>query len=186
MHSLLRSIRAWFARGNRGSWTVFVCFTALLMLKVVLFNWATIHVLLASSLWKDPVTFFAFWCGNTAAALLLGAIVFFCKRQYWTVVTALLLDVWAIANMLYFKANGLFLTFDMLFMADNLSGFWSSLYTYLGWDVFVLPLLTIVYAIVLWGLQIAKSRKRLFVPGAVFGVVALLFSIFANLYDAAT
>ena len=49
--------------------------------------------------------------------------------------------------MFYFKANSLFLSYETMQMADNMSGFWSSLYSYLGWDIYIYLVLSILYAI---------------------------------------
>ena len=77
--------------------------------------------------------------------LFLSAFVFIAKRQYWTIVVNILLDIWCIANLFYFKANGFFLTFDMIFMVDNMDGFWSSLNAYMGWDIMMFLFITGIY-----------------------------------------
>ena len=146
--SALSNLRSWLTYGNRSKWLVFFLFASTLFVKTMVFHWTTMHSILFSSLWKAPLAFFAFWGGKLVPVLFLSAFVFITKRQYWTIVINLLLDIWCIANLFYVKANGFFLTFDMIFMASNMDGFWSSLQAYMGWDIIVFPILTIFYGII--------------------------------------
>ena len=112
--SALSNLRSWLTYGNRSKWLVFFLFASTLFVKTMVFHWTTMHSILFSSLWKAPLAFFAFWGGKLVPVLFLSAFVFITKRQYWTIVINLLLDIWCIANLFYVKANGFFLTFDMI------------------------------------------------------------------------
>lgn len=131
------------------------------------------HSILLSSLWKAPTAFFAFWGGKLVPILFLSAFVFITKRQYWTIVVNVLLDIWCIANLFYFKANGFVLTFDMIFMADNMAGFWSSLNTYMGWDIALFFIITPFYILICWAFKIFLTPQR----NTMIGVLMIIFAI---------
>ena len=159
--TFLTRLRAWFAQGNRTAWTVFFLFSVVLFVKTMIFHWACFHSVLISSLWTNPTEFFRFWGGKVAPILFLGSFVFITKRYWWTIVANLLVDIWLITNLFYYKANTLFLSVETMKMADNMSGFWDSLLAYMGWDIFIMPVSTILYIIVvlLLHLQHAYHRK---------------------------
>ncbi|MBO7234702.1 MAG: sulfatase-like hydrolase/transferase [Paludibacteraceae bacterium] len=140
----------------------------------MLFHWVIYHNILFSSLWKAPVAFFAFWGGKIVPVFFLGAFVFITKRHYWTIVINLLFDIWCIANLFYYKANGFFLTFEMIFMADNMRGFWKSLYAYLGWDIILPFILTLFYILIGKTLRIFKSNYKTQFLGTILILITLL------------
>lgn len=171
--SILSNIRSWLACGNRSKWMICLLFAFSLFVKTILFHWTTQHSILLSSLWMAPAAFFAFWGGKLVPVLFLSAFVFITKRQYWTIVVNILLDIWCVANLFYFKANGFFLTFDMIFMADNMDGFWSSLNTYMGWDIALFFIITPFYILICWAFKIFLTPQR----NTMIGILMIIFAI---------
>lgn len=180
-HPLSR-LRAWFAQGNRTVWAVFLLFTLFLFLKTMIFHWTCFHSVLISSLWKQPMEFFRFWGGKITPILFLVSFVFLTKRYGWTIVAHLLTDIWLIANLFYYKANTLFLSVETMKMADNMSGFWDSLLTYMGWDIFILPILTILYATTMLLLHLYRSPKRKYPLFAITMLTSIALSVLCNYF----
>ena len=176
----LSRLRAWFAQGNRTAWAVFILFALVLFLKTMIFHWTCFHSVLISSLWKNPTEFFRFWGGKITPILFLGSFVFLTKRYGWTVIVHVLTDIWLIANLFYDKANTLFLSVETMKMADNMSGFWDSLLTYMGWDIFIMPILSLVYVGVLWLLHLYHSPKRTYPHFAIALALSLALMVFCN------
>ena len=177
--SILSNIRSWLACGNRSKWMICLLFAFSLFVKTILFHWTTQHSILLSSLWMAPAAFFAFWGGKLVPVLFLSAFVFITKRQYWTIVVNILLDIWCVANLFYFKANGFFLTFDMIFMADNMDGFWSSLNAYMGWDIMMFLFITGIYIAIFCLTKIFSTTKR-------YTIISVLMIIFSFLWASLT
>ena len=177
--SILSNIRSWLACGNRSKWMICLLFAFSLFVKTILFHWTTQHSILLSSLWMAPAAFFAFWGGKLVPVLFLSAFVFITKRQYWTIVVNILLDIWCVANLFYFKANGFFLTFDMIFMADNMDGFWSSLNAYMGWDIEMFLFITGIYIAICCLTKIFFTTKR-------YTIISVLMIIFSFLWASLT
>lgn len=184
MHNhFLSRLRAWFAQGNRTAWAVFILFALVLFLKTMIFHWTCFHSVLISSLWKQPMEFFRFWGGKVTPVLFLGSFVFLTKRYGWTIIVHVLTDIWLIANLFYYKANTLFLSVETMKMADNMSGFWDSLLTYMGWDIFIMPILSLVYVGVLWLLHLYHSPKRTYPHFAVTMISSIALAVLCNYFS---
>ena len=183
MHNhFLSRLRAWFAQGNRTAWAVFILFALVLFLKTMIFHWTCFHSVLISSLWKNPTEFFRFWGGKITPVLFLGSFVFLTKRYGWTIIVHVLTDIWLIANLFYYKANTLFLSVETMKMADNMSGFWDSLLTYMGWDIFIMPILSLFYVGVLWLLRLYHSSKRKYPHFAVTMISSIALAVLCNYF----
>ena len=162
--------------GNRH--LLFLTFSTTIFLKSVVFTAVTAQLAMPNALWTGYADIFtAFWIGKLLPALLLGAFVYLpLRRQWWTIVVCLLTDVWILADLFYFKANGFHLTPEVIAMADNMQGFESSLLGLLGWDVYVFPLITIGYTIAYFVLRLPKHNVR---SGKTFGII-LAISLLAD------
>ena len=139
------------------SWEIFTVFAFTIFLKCILFHYFCYGYVAVSSLWMSPVDFFAFYVSKLVSAVLIASFVFLFKKQWWTIIMSLLIDVWMIANLVYFRSYGLFLNVDALSMAGNLSGFTKSILTYLNWKTLVFLLITILFSICVF---ISKSKEK--------------------------
>ena len=180
--TFLTRLRAWFAQGNRTTWTVFFLFSVALFVKTMIFHWTCFHCVLISSLWTNPTEFFRFWGGKIVPILFLGSFVFITKRYWWTVFVNLLVDIWMIANLFYYKANTLFLSVEIMKMADNMDGFWDSLLAYMGWDIFSLPIITIFYIAILCLLHLYRSPKRKYPHFVITMVASIALAVLCNYF----
>ena len=159
-HFLFR-LRAWFAQGNRTTWSVFLIFFLFLLIKTAIFHYAA----------------FAYihrWAARIAPVLMLSSLILFTKNKYWTIIVNILCDCWLISNLIYYKANGIFFSFDMIFMLNNMSGFWSSIFAYISWEVFAFPFLTLLYIILVSILSLWKTtQRRLYFIGALLCIISI-------------
>ena len=146
---MFQKVKTFLTKNNREQWLLFALFVFTIFLQCSLFQWFCFHSVLISSLWKCPFAFFQFWGGKLVPALFLASFIFIIKKTWWTIIVHIICDIWFVANLFYYKANSLFLSFETMKMADNMSGFWNSLYAYMGWDIISFFLVTIVYVIAL-------------------------------------
>lgn len=153
---VLQKLRAFFQKGNCASWCAFLLFASFLLFKCVLYYWLCYHSIYISSLWRNPPAFFDFWLPKLAVSLFLASFVFVSKRQWWTIVVSLIADVWIIADLIYFRANDMHLTWNTIMMASNMQGFWSSVIAYTD-NIVWFFLSTILFAILL--LPIVNTRR---------------------------
>ena len=176
---MLQKIKSFLSKDNHAQWCVFFLFVFTIFVKGVIFHWNCYHSVLISSLWHTPAEFFRFWGGKLIPALFLGSFVFLTKKNWWTIVVNVIADIWLIANMFYFKANSLFLSYETMQMADNMSGFWSSLYSYLGWDIYIYLVITILYAIFHLPFRKVTNNRNIVKFICVF-VCSILLSVIDN------
>ena len=73
------------------------------------------------------------WFPKIAISLLLAVPVLFIRRNEWTVVVVALLAIWIVANILYFRANKILLTYSAIAMAGNLGGVGGSVWMFVNW-----------------------------------------------------
>ena len=130
-------------------WMVFVLFALVLLIKTMCFHFYTEQSILLSSIVNHPSEFFRFWIGKILPSIFLGSFIFLSRRFWWTIIVNLCVDIWAIANLFYYKANHLYLTCDTMMLASNMNGFWDSLRTYMGIDILSFLLITLLYSLLL-------------------------------------
>lgn len=139
---------------------IFMVFTLTIFLKCIMFHYFCYGYVAVSSLWTSPVVFLAFYVTKFFPAVLIASFVFLAKKQWWTIVVSVLIDVWIVANYVYFRSYGLFLNIDVIAMADNLSGFENSIMTYINWKTLFFVMITILYSVYVICCS-AKDRKPL-------------------------
>ena len=139
---------------------IFIVFTLTIFLKCIMFHYFCYGYVAVSSLWTSPVDFIAFYVSKLFPAVLIASFVFFAKKQWWTIVVSVLIDVWMVANYVYFRSYGLFLNIDVIAMAGNLSGFENSIMTYINWKTLFFVMITILYSVYVICCS-AKDRKPL-------------------------
>ena len=176
--NLFKRIKSYLSQGNRAVWCVFVLFASAVFAKGMIFHWSCFHSVLLSSIWYQPHEFVRFWGGKIVPALFLGSFVFISRNRLWTICVNVLADIWLIANMFYYKANALFLSYETMQMADNMAGFWDSLYSYTEWSMAFYPILTVLFVLAL--LVIPKPSHRMPIAFAVVLCVSLLNAVVDN------
>ena len=142
----------------RETWIdIYIAFALTIFIKCVLFHYFCYGYIAVSSLWTSPIDFFSFYVSKFVPAVLIASFVFLFKRQWWSIVMSLLIDVWMVANMVYFRSYGLFLNVDAISMVGNLSGFVNSILAYINWKTMIFVLITILYAIYVF---ISNSKEK--------------------------
>lgn len=142
---IFEKLKSRIANSKEVQWYIFFLMVVMVFAKNILFNWlcfsATQENFYLNLLTSIPQ--------KIVPALFIGSFVFIAKRAIWTVVVNMLIDIWIIANLFYFKANGYLLSYEVITMVGNMDGFWSSLQNYMGWDIIISPILTLVYALLI-------------------------------------
>ncbi len=157
---MFQKFKSFVTKGNRAQWCVFFLFAFTIFIKCVLFHWECFHSILISSIWRAPFEFIAFWWNKMIPALLLGSFVFISKRYWWTVLVNIIIDLWIIANLVYYQANECFLDINAILMAYNLSGFESSIKTFINISYATFSILTIICAILAhYGNELNEKRN---------------------------
>lgn len=176
---MVQQIKTFLSKDNRAAWGLFLLFAFSIFLKGIIFHWFCFHSVILSSLWHHPLEFVRFWGGKLIPALFLGGFVLIFRNRIWTICTHVLMDIWLVANLFYYNANALFLSYETMKMADNMSGFWDSLWAYTEWSMILYPIITIVYVACL--ILIPKQSKNLPLTFCIMLLLSLSLSVIDNL-----
>ncbi|MBR1809061.1 MAG: LTA synthase family protein [Paludibacteraceae bacterium] len=119
-------------------------------------------------------TYFAFWLPKLAVSLLAASPLLFTRTSWWSIVWMMIIDLWIIANFIYFRANSLLLSSDAIRMASNLNGFGSSVLLYLDIHVWIFLLLTTLYTAIWFVCRKSVSSWK---TGVCMSCVAVICSL---------
>ena len=157
---MLQKIISFLSKGNRAQWCVFFLFAFILFVKSILFHWDAFHSILISSAWRDPLSFYKFYMAKLLMPLFIASFVFITKHYWWTIVVSLLVDIWSIANLIYFKTYDAFLSVNDMLLVGNMDGAWSSITAYFDGSMIIMLSLTVLWGIFIYMFSISiESRK---------------------------
>lgn len=140
-------------------WTLFIIFGLSIFVKCLLFHLFCFNYVAVSSLWNAPHDFFSFYVAKLLPALSIASFVFIFKRKWWMIMASIIIDLWMVANFIYYRANDLFLDTETIMIVDNLNGFWSSIATYLNWKSLSFFVLTILLCVFLAFVNVKNERN---------------------------
>ena len=106
--------------GSKKQWLLFALFLGITFLQCCLFHWLAFNSILVSSLWKNPLAFWAFYLPKISISLFIASFVFLFKRQVWTIIFSALLNIWIMAELMYFRANRIFLDAHSFSLISNM------------------------------------------------------------------
>ena len=92
--------------------------------------------------------------------LLIASFVFITKRYWWTIVVSLLVDIWCIANLIYYKTYDAFLSVNDILLVGNMDGAWSSITAYFDSSMILMLLLTLIWGIFIYMISIISIENR--------------------------
>lgn len=146
------------------TWILFVCFALSIFVKCIFFHYSCCDKPLQETLFAKlfPALFFA-------------SFIFLFNKSRWTIVLSVLIDLWLVAELIYFRANDFFLDEETILLVSNMDGFWNSIFTYLHWKIIVFPIITIIYSVLCFLLPVERN-----VIG--FAIVMIL-SLFSGVID---
>lgn len=160
MSKLLLRLRCWLQQENHATWLLLVVFVLLLFVKNILFHWAAFHSILISSLWKNPLAFYKFYMAKLLMPLFIACFIFISKHRWWTIIVTLLVDIWCISNLIYYKTYDTFLTVSDILLASNMDGAWLSITVYFDRYMVIMLLLSIIWAILYLLLQNSDVQRK--------------------------
>lgn len=151
------SLRSYFEKGHRARIFVFCLFFGFLWLFTQLFHGFVYHNIHLN--FNELREMAVIWLPKIAVALFVAIPVLFCRRNWWTIMVIVLLAVWIVANILYFRANKILLTYSAIAMAGNLGGVGGSVWMFVNWKSVIFLLLALVYgALVIWLAPVNKDK----------------------------
>ncbi|MBQ0088145.1 MAG: sulfatase-like hydrolase/transferase [Prevotellaceae bacterium] len=126
--------------------------------------------------WYPTYSCLAEWLAIIAACLIVASIVLLCKRPWVSLIPIVLIDFWIIANVLYYRANHLLLSYSAIVISSNLHGFEKAILGYIDWKILLIPLMSCLYAVLT---IILRHTRRYPIAFAVVWGVATILSVSA-------
>ena len=138
-------------------------FAFTLFLQCCFFHYQAFHSILISSLWNDPVAFFTFYTPKISISLFIASFIFLFKRKSWTIYVSFIVSIWCIAELIYYRANGIFLDAYSFTMVGNMDGFWDSIFVFVYIRDFIIFIPTLITSIVCYLLKTKIKNPSLYV-----------------------
>ena len=82
-------------------------------------------------------------------SMILACIGMRKAKIYASLFVMLIIDIWLIANIIYYKSNFFLLDWQVMIYANNLRGFEDSILVYLQWWYYLIPISTLLIAVFL-------------------------------------
>ncbi len=138
---------------------LFCLFAFSLFLQCVMFHWAAYHSIPLTALWKSPLRFWTFYVPKLSLSICIAAFVFLTRRKYWTIVFSILLNIWILAEVIYYRSTRIFISAYSILLLGNMDGFWGCIPMYM--DAAML-LLLIPTCLTILGVYLFGVKKRNF------------------------
>lgn len=147
---------------------LFCLFAFSMFMQCILFHWILNHSILISSLWKNPYIFWRFYIPKISLPICIAAFIFLTHRKYWTVVFSIILDIWIIAEIIYYRSTRIYISAHSILLLGNMDGFWDCVPMYMDTSMLLLliPTLLTTIAVYLFG-----NKRRSF---PIYGLTLLV------------
>ena len=143
----------WASLKNDSRFLTFVIFASLLFVKLFYFQFSIEQP-------TKPQSFSLFFLPKITISLFLSSILFVTKKKWWTILLSFAIDLWAIGNIIYYRASGFFINVEALQMIDNMRGFWDSILIYFSWRELIPVLTTLIYTFFIIRFKTPKANRR--------------------------
>ncbi len=108
-----------------------------------------------------------------AAALVIWSPMLFTNKRRWTYIVAILLNVWFVGNLMYFRSYGDVLNRWCLQNVSNMDGIWNSILPFLQWGDLFFPFVTLLWIVLSETIRpffLLSKWKRIVIAIVTFGL----------------
>ena len=141
-------------------WFLYLIFVVMLFIENVWLHYSCFHSILFSSLWNTPLSFWSFYLPKIFISALFASLIFFLKYKWSIVLYSLILNIWFLANCVYFRSYGAFLDVFALSMARNMDGFWGAVRLFIDSKDILYFLLSVALALLVYFIPNPPRRHR--------------------------
>lgn len=118
---------------------------------------------------------------KVAISLFISSFLFMTRRSWWSIPFSFVIDIWIIANIIYYRACEFFINAYALQMIDNMHGFWDSITIFFSWKELIPILITLLYT--LYAIKQNKKQTRKFCYFIAILFLTFFMRIIANYYN---
>ena len=155
-----------------------LCFAVSILLQCALFHYLAFHSIQVFTFIHDPLRFISFYLPKIAISFAVASLALFFKNKSWTIVFSLILCLWIIAELIYYRVNGILIDAASITIVGNMKGFWDGIFAFVfpGDAIVLLPTLFLAFVFYL----IKPSKASSLVGGIVFMCFAVLAHYFGS------
>ena len=151
---------------NNPVWVLFFIITFVLAIKCAMFIHYTEYFPLNFIIeWKTYATYIGV-CG------LISSFVFIIRWKWWIIIVSVILDIWLVSNLIYWRSYNDLLSIYSLEAFGNMNTIWTSVFLFLQWKDIIYPILTLLLVLILIynSLNLLQQKRNY--------ILYLFFSIF--------
>lgn len=123
--------------------------TTILFIECVWLHYSCTHSIWIASLYKNPLAFFGFYLPKLFISMLIASSVFFMKHKWSILIYLFVLNIWFLANCVYFRSYGNFIDVFAVTMAGNMDGFWDAVFLFVEKSDMFYFLSVVIFVVVL-------------------------------------
>ncbi len=146
-------------------------FSITLLAQCMIFHYLAFHNSLWSYIYYDPIKFWAFYLPKIGICLFIAAFVPLFRKKGWTIVMSLILAVWILAELVYYRVNSFFLDAYSFTMIGNMKGFWDSVLAFIRPVDIAIALPTLCLAVALYFLKPGSNSGKTAVTAFIVSMV---------------
>lgn len=161
---------------------IFLTFTLTLFSQCVFFHWQAFHSILISSLWKDPISFFAFYLLKLSICVIIASFVFLFRNKVWTIIVSFILNFWLISQLVYNRANRIFMDHWTFTMIKNMDGFWDSVPMYIQPTDLKCFIFSLIIVLTVYLFSNKNKSFLLFVISLIVGIIISISGCLLHCY----
>lgn len=166
---------AWASLKNDSTFGAFVVFASFIFIKLFYFQFSIEPL-------TRPQSFSLFFLPKIAISFFLPSFLFVTKKKWWTIPLSFAIDIWAIGNIIYYRASGFFINADALQMIDNMRGFWDSILIYFSWGELIPILTTLIYSFFILKSNSLKTKQKNFHFFFLITLLCIFMKLFINYF----
>jgi len=102
-------------------------FAISIFFQCISFNYLAFRSLPIECIIIAPKVFWGFFLPKISISLFFAAFVFLFKQKNWTIIFSTVISLWCLADLIYYRINGILLDEYSFTMIGNMKGFWASI-----------------------------------------------------------
>lgn len=158
--------------------TFAAAFAFSLFAQCVIFQYLVYDEILVSTLWHNPLEFIKFYSPKVAIALLIASISLITKKKTWCLIFSIIISLWCLANLWYYKANGILIDNYAIRMSGNLKGFYDSIFALLHISDLIYIAIPVLVGIII---KKIKNQQRTFSHFCISLIASIIIGITGNI-----
>lgn len=138
--NLIKSLRV----SKYASYIIVLTFALSIFAQCLLF-----HYFIYTTISHAPI-FYPSLVLKLSISIFISTFILITKKKYWSVIVSIIIAIWSMAELIYFRSNNIFIEEYSITMIGNMGGVWDSIWLFNKLTDWILLAPTLVLVFVLW------------------------------------